>query len=422
MIDEQKCKLDNDNNIIKQDIREKHDVKILNNKFSYNKDGVVLKSVFMPPEHIFPESSKVITSSEYTIIISPFYQKVELFDDYIIIVSPSTLDTKSKNIESKKTFSNLDITIKNINDKTFSEIDSLNNSIHICPEDFEILEIVGEGYYGKVSKVKFKKDGKIYALKSLKKSKLKEIKQREHTNSEKRILSNIKHPFIVSLIMSFQTDKKLYLVMEYLNGGELFHHIKKIKKMDESVAKFYLAQIVCALDFLHEHHIIYRDIKPENILLNYNGYIKLTDFGLSKEGVSETSTTQTFCGTPEYLSPEMIRGDPYSSSVDLWGLGILYYEMIYGVPPFMDKSRENLYKKIYFNDVNFDKPNNRKAPSKESCDFIRKLLCKNPKERMNIKEAKNHMLFKGFNFEKLMSFELTPPIIPDDNVSIKYFK
>lgn len=415
--------------------RSKDDSIILNNKFFYNKNGKIVKSIFMPPEHIFPENSEVITSSEYTIIVSPFFKKIDFFKNYITIVSPSyesniKRDTDNSNnlsnISNKNTIlgkernnsnssdSNNDTNNTNLNNDLNFEF---QNSVHVCPSDFDILEVVGEGYYGKVSKVKYYKDNKIYALKSLKKSKLKEIKQREHTNAEKRILSNIKHPFIVSLLMSFQTEKKLYLVMEYLNGGELFHHIKKIKKMDESVAVFYLSQIVCALDFLHENHIIYRDLKPENIVLNDNGYIKLTDFGLSKEDVWENSTTQTFCGTPEYLSPEMIKGDPYNSSVDMWGLGILFYEILYGIPPFYDSNRDNLYKKIYFNEPSFNKPN-KKIPSEVSQDFIRRLLCKNPKERMTIKEAKKHPIFNGFNFERLMSFEIEPPIIPESNVSL----
>lgn len=406
---------------------------IIDKKFTYNKNGLLLKTVFISPSHIFPQDSNVIKCSEYTIIISPYYKSVKFHENYTNIVSPSielSRITYNYNSETIKTIdvdntdnTHLDV-IENTNEDNNNEIIKNEDSLEISnyfitrikPEDFEFLQLIGEGYYGKVHKVRFKKDGNIYALKSLKKSKLKEAKQKEHLKAEKNILSNIKHPFIVSLKLAFKTEKKLYLVMEYLKGGELFFHMRKLKKLDENVAIFYIAQIVCSLDFLHENRIIYRDLKPENIVINSNGYIKLTDFGLSKEGIDEDNKTETFCGTPEYLSPEMIKGDKYSYSVDMWGLGVLYYEMLFGKPPFYDKNREVLYKMIYFNEPNYTVGN--KNISENSINFLKKLLVKNPYQRMNIREAKRHVLFKTFNFEKLLAFEIEAPIIPIDSVSI----
>jgi serine/threonine protein kinase len=178
--------------------------------------------------------------------------------------------------------------------------------------------------------VRYKKDGQIYALKSLKKSKLKEVKHVEHTKTERKILEIIHHPFIVSLKFAFQTEKKLYIVMDCYNGGELFIHLKR-RRFKEVDARFYLGQILLAIEFLHSKKIIYRDLKPENIVLDKNGYIKLTDFGLAKENIEDDSgCTQTFCGTPEYLAPEILHGFKYGKGVDLWCMGILLFEMLYG--------------------------------------------------------------------------------------------
>jgi serine/threonine protein kinase len=179
--------------------------------------------------------------------------------------------------------------------------------------------------------VKFKKDGEIYALKSLKKSKLKETKQIEHTKTERKILEVVNHPFIVSLKFAFQTEKKLYFVMDYYNGGELFYLLRSKGRFNENQSKFYLSQIILAIEFLHSKKIIYRDLKPENIVLANTGYMKLTDFGLAKENIGDDSgCTQTFCGTPEYLAPEIIRGDKYGKGVDIWCIGIMFYEMLFG--------------------------------------------------------------------------------------------
>jgi serine/threonine protein kinase len=203
--------------------------------------------------------------------------------------------------------------------------------LNITINDFEFLKVIGKGYFGKVSQVRYKEDQNIFALKTLKKNKLKEAKQIQHTKTERRILEFVNHPFIVSLKFAFQSETKLYLIMDYYNGGELFYHLRKNKRFTENESRFYLGQIILAIEFLHKNKIIYRDIKPENIILDNKGYIKLTDFGLAKEDINDEIGTQTFCGTPEYLAPEIIRGDKYGKSVDIWCMGILLYEMLYGL-------------------------------------------------------------------------------------------
>ena len=193
------------------------------------------------------------------------------------------------------------------------------------------MKVIGRGYFGKVTQVRYKKDGLIYAIKALKKSKLKEEKHIEHTQTERKILEFVSHPFVVNLKFAFQTEKKLYFVMECYEGGELFYHLRSKGRFTEFQSKFYLAQITLAIQFLHSRKIIYRDLKPENIVLDKLGYIKITDFGLAKENIeNDSGCTQTFCGTPEYLAPEIIRGDKYGKAVDLWCMGILLYEMLYG--------------------------------------------------------------------------------------------
>jgi len=213
--------------------------------------------------------------------------------------------------------------------------------LNVSVEDFEFIKVIGKGYFGKVSQVKYKEDQNIFALKTLKKNKLKEAKQIQHTKTERKILEFVNHPFIVSLKFAFQSETKLYLVMDYYNGGELFYHLRKNKRFNEEQSKFYLAQIILAIEFLHKHKVIYRDIKPENIILDNKGYIKLTDFGLAKEDVNDDVGTQTFCGTPEYLAPEIIRGDKYGKSVDIWCMGILLYEMLFGL---VRKKELNFYR------------------------------------------------------------------------------
>ena len=208
--------------------------------------------------------------------------------------------------------------------------------------NFTILKVIGRGSFGKVYMVKMKSDGAIYAMKTLKKDFVIKTKQVANTKVERDIMQMVNHPFIVKLYFAFQNTEKLYFVCDFLNGGELFYHLCNQIRFSEDRARFYAAEIVLALEHLHENGIIYRDLKPENVLLDNYGHIKITDFGLSKLGLaSKESQTNTFCGTPEYLAPEIIKAAGHGISVDWWSLGILTYEMISGINPFKSQSQIN---------------------------------------------------------------------------------
>ncbi|XP_009082306.1 PREDICTED: ribosomal protein S6 kinase beta-2-like, partial [Acanthisitta chloris] len=215
-----------------------------------------------------------------------------------------------------------------------SESSVNNGPEHIGPHCFELLRVLGKGGYGKVfqvRKVQGTNTGKIFAMKVLKKAKIAcNAKDTAHTRAERNILEAVKHPFIVDLIYAFQTGGKLYLILECLSGGELFMQLEREGIFLEDTACFYLSEITLALGHLHSHGIIYRDLKPENIMLNSQGHIKLTDFGLCKESIHDGAVTHTFCGTIEYMAPEILVRSGHNRAVDWWSLGALMYDMLTG--------------------------------------------------------------------------------------------
>jgi len=229
----------------------------------------------------------------------------------------------------------------------------MHKTVEIGLEDFIILKVIGRGSFGKVYMVRKRSNDQVYAMKCLHKDLIIRTKQVDNTKAERDIMKKISHPFIVKLHYAFQTPEKLYFVTDFLNGGELFYHICNETRFPEDRARFYAAEILLALDHLHENGIIYRDLKPENVILDSEGHIRLTDFGLSKLGIKgKNSQTNTFCGTPEYLAPEIIKGNGHSCAVDFWSFGILVYEMISGINPFKnDKSRVEKLKQITDEDV-----------------------------------------------------------------------
>lgn len=215
------------------------------------------------------------------------------------------------------------------------------------------------------------------------------------------------HPFIIALRYAFQTKAKLYMVFDFVCGGELFQHLKKVEFFPEERAKFYAAEILLALEFLHKKKVVYRDLKPENVLLDLDGHVKITDFGLAKE--ISAGKTSSFCGTDEYLAPEIILNEPYNESVDWWALAVLIYEMLTGWPPWQDANRKALFEKILKQPPDLS----HKNISADAADLLKKMLIKRVGERIKPDEVKKHKFFSTIDFAKLYMKAIKPPFKPE---------
>ncbi|XP_061738702.1 STKc_SGK domain-containing protein isoform X2 [Nerophis ophidion] len=289
---------------------------------------------------------------------------------------------------------------------------SLAEDTQIKPCDFDYLKIIGKGSFGKVLLARHKESTKYYAVKVLQKKMILKKKEQKHIMAERSVLmKNIKHPFLVGLHYSFQTTDKLYFVLDYVNGGELFYHLQRERIFLEPRARFYSAEIASALGYLHSLHIVYRDLKPENILLDSQGHIVLTDFGLCKEGLEDNGTTTTFCGTPEYLAPEVLQKQAYDRTVDWWCLGSVLYEMLYGLPPFYSRNTAEMY-----NNILHKAPVHKPNVSNAGREMLEGLLQKDRTKRLGVKEdfleLKYHSFFSPINWDDLMAKKITPPFIP----------
>ena len=297
------------------------------------------------------------------------------------------------------------------NQQQFSSDLSHEEPKNLSVDDFILLKVLGKGSFGKVLLVRKKDNLNVFAMKCLKKQRVFQRHQVEHTKTERRVLGYLDHPFLVSLHYAFQTDYKLFLVLDYATGGELFFHLSKAGRFTEDRTRFYIAEIVLAIEYLHSMHIIYRDLKPENILLDSEGHVKITDFGLCKENVPDNVSAHSFCGTPEYLAPEILRKVGHGKAADWWTLGALIYEMLCGVPPFYSRSRDALFDKILRQKIRF--PN---YFSRESIDIIKQLMQRNPKYRLGsrhgAKSVKVHIFFNSINWEQLYLRQVEPPFRP----------
>jgi serine/threonine protein kinase len=258
-----------------------------------------------------------------------------------------------------------------------------------------------------------KKDSKeIFAMKVLSKETLIKQNMITYTKQEKAILQSMDHPFVVGLKYAFQTDAKLYLVLDYLSGGEIFFHLSREVKFGAEKTRFYAAELVLGIGYLHSKDIVYRDLKPENVVLDGEGHLKITDFGLAKPEVSSNNPTHTFCGTPEYLAPEIIKGKGYSKSVDWWSLGILIYEMMVGLPPFYSENMNEMYELILKSPLKFP----TFVPS-DAQSLITALLERDEKSRLgsngDYKEVQTHRFFGSIDWDKLFARKVTPPFVPE---------
>ncbi|XP_051538892.1 ribosomal protein S6 kinase alpha-3 isoform X1 [Myxocyprinus asiaticus] len=282
------------------------------------------------------------------------------------------------------------------------------------PQQFELRKVLGQGSFGKVFLVKKTTGpdaGQLYAMKVLKKATLK-VRDRVRTKMERDILVEVNHPFIVKLHYAFQTEGKLYLILDFLRGGDLFTRLSKEVMFTEEDVKFYLAELALALDHLHGLGIIYRDLKPENILLDDDGHIKLTDFGLSKESIDHENKAYSFCGTVEYMAPEVVNRRGHTYSADWWSYGVLMFEMLTGTLPFQGKDRKETMTMILKAKLGMPQ-----FLSSEAQSLLRSLFKRNPSNRLGagpdgVEEIKRHQFYANIDWNKLFRREMYPPFKP----------
>ena len=300
---------------------------------------------------------------------------------------------------------------KSLKEITADDYDDNTKSV-INLNSFKILSLIGKGSFGEVYKVMQKNTSKIYAMKALSKAYLLKKKYFRYALTECNVLKQSDCPFIIKLHYSFQTPDYLYMVLDYCPKGDLSYHIESYL-FEEEEAKFYIAELILAIEYIHKKDIIYRDLKPDNILLDEDGHVKLADFGLAKENVKNDIPNKTFCGSPQYLSPEMLSKEGTTKASDIYGIGTILYQMVVGEPPFFSNDFNIMYKNI--------SENNLKLPevfSEELKDLLKKLLQKDPKKRIGIgndkTDLKNHPFFADINWDDIANKKIPPPLELDD--------
>ena len=341
-----------------------------------------------------------------------------------IPLNSSIFESEDNNKDNK----NKDINNKISNDKDLNKEKVINENIirrrssaAIATDDFDIktksvinynsfdiLELIGGGSFGKVYKVRQKNTKKIYAMKVLNKLYLIQKKLLRYAITECNVLKESDCPFIIKLHYSFQTPENLYMILDYCPIGDLSIQIQ-INLFEEDEAKFYIAELILAIEDLHKRDIIYRDLKPENILIDADGHIKLADFGLAKENVKNDVPNKTFCGSPQYLSPEMLSKEGTTKASDIYGIGAILFEMVTGSPPFYSEDTDLMYRNISENNLMFPE-----IFSDELKDLLRKMLDKDPKKRIGIgndkQDLKNHPFFSDINWNQILNKKIIPPV------------
>ncbi|XP_029915279.1 serine/threonine-protein kinase N2-like [Myripristis murdjan] len=307
-----------------------------------------------------------------------------------------------------------------INTTTERSGDQPVSALKMQMEDFKYISVLGRGHFGKVLLAEFKKTRKLYAIKALKKRDIVTRDEVDSLMSEKRIFEMInasRHPFLVNLHGCFQTSDHVCFVMEYSPGGDLMIHIHN-NVFTEVQTRFYSACVLLGLEFLHLNKIIYRDLKLDNLLMDADGFVKITDFGLCKEGMGHGDRTSTFCGTPEFLAPEVLTDDNYTRAVDWWGMGVLIFEMLVGESPFPGEDEEEVFDSIVNDDVQYPG-----SLSPDAIAIIQKLLKKNPVKRLgagerDANEVKGEKFFETIDWEALLAKKVKPPFLPSIKESV----
>ncbi|XP_069679277.1 cAMP-dependent protein kinase catalytic subunit 1-like [Periplaneta americana] len=275
--------------------------------------------------------------------------------------------------------------------------------------DFRHIKSLGRGSFGKVELVVHDREKKLYAMKIMKKEKVVKRKQVEHTHNEKRVLTSCRFPFIVQMCFCFKDNTRIYFVMPFIAGGEMFVYLRKVRKFDETLSRFYAAQVLLALEYLHYLDVVHRDLKPENILIDTDGYLKISDMGFCK---LVSARTWTLCGTSEYMAPEIILEKGYGKSVDWWAFGILIYEMLAGYPPFSSHDPMKLYEKIVIGKYKLPK-----QFGSDLKDLLKNILQVDLTRRFGnlkdgVEDIKRHTWFKDTNWLAILNKKISAPYIP----------
>jgi serine/threonine protein kinase len=295
---------------------------------------------------------------------------------------------------------------------------SISSQKMLTPEKFEFVTFLGGGFYGKVFLVKEKRTGRYFALKTVKKGLLQKYEQTSTIYSERNILVRISHPFIVQMHFAFQTASRFYLGMEYLQGGDLFGLMERVGRLSAVEARLYAFEVALSIEHLHSRGIVFRDLKAENVLICRDGHVKLADFGLA-EDISGAQTADRFCGTAEFVAPEIVAREAYSFAVDWWAFGVLVFQMLFGRTPFHAETVAMIYANIKTSEVLWPREADMVA-----IDFIDGFLTKDPRERATLQSAERHPFWGGLRREDVLAKRIPPPFVPQPQTaaSAEYFQ